>query len=353
MGRGTGNLPLEVLTGFLEKQEPKRYNPVPLLDVIEHYYADLFKTYNWGYDIKSLLGGLVNIHPYYVDEICSRKNYTLEEIWNILNVVKEKCPISYSSDNLNNALDDRFYKPLNPETARTLFEQLSDQLTVIPADDAFFADEFELANKWKGRKFLILGNGMSIVRYQKEIEDFIRKENCITIGLNYLQGLYSPDYHLFVNKKRFQKYAGTISPKSELILPSFFGRELVRSYWDKPLYYVNINTVDDANHLPVENGQHYIVSLNVAVSGILLAAQMGASKIYAAGIDGYVDENNTEIQYFYNEDDIPEDRHIASVRYEKFAKELVRINDYLLSLSVPFSIITPTSHKKYYNNKLG
>jgi len=79
---------------------------------------------------------------------------------------------------------------------------------------------------------------------------------------------------------------------------------------------------------------------------------MGASEIYAVGIDGYVNENNTEIQYFYNEDDIPEDKNIASIRYEKFSKELERINNYLLSLSIPFSIITPTSHKRYYNNKL-
>jgi 4-hydroxy 2-oxovalerate aldolase len=350
MGRGAGNLPLEVLIGFLEKQKQKKYNAVPLLDIIEHYYTELFKQYNWGYQIKSLLGGLSNIHPYYVDEIYGYKNYTLEEIWNTLAIIKKKCPISYSSDNLKTILNERFYKPLDATLVKVLVEQIRDLLTVIPASDAFTLGKFELTNKWKGRKFLIIGNGTSIIKYQKEIVNFVKKENCITIGLNFLQDLYKPDYHIFVNKKRFQKYVTSISPSSILILPSFFGKEWVHLYWEKALHYMDINIIEDVNHIPIENEQQYIVNLNVAISAILLAVQMGASKIYAVGIDGYIGENSSEIQYFYNENDIPEDKNIASIRYEKFVNELERVNNYLLSLSIPFSIITPTSHKRYYNH---
>jgi hypothetical protein len=352
MGRGTGNLPLEVLVSFLGKQNQKKYNAVPLLDVIERYYVDLFKKYNWGYQIKSLLGGISNIHPYYVDEIYNRKNYTLEEIWNTLNIIKERCPISFSSDNLQAALDEHFYRPTDSDSIKNLIEQISNELTVIPAADAFKVDKFDLIQKGAKRKFLILGNGASVVKYREKIKEFIEKENCITIGLNFLQNLYTPDYHLFVNKKRFQKYVSSISDKSELVLPSFFGKEMIRPYWDKPIHYVNVNTIGDATHIPIENESQYIVNLNVAISAILLAVQMGASAIYAVGIDGYVGDNDKEIAYFYDENDVPEDKHLASIRYERFASELERINNYLVSLSIPFLIITPTSHKKYYNNKL-
>lgn len=352
MGRGTGNLPLEVLVGFLEKQNLKSYNTVPLLDVIDRYYVELFEQFDWGYKIKSLLGGLSNIHPYYVDEIYSRKDYTVEEIWNALSIIKEQCPISFSVEKLNNTLNERFYKTLDEESVKQVVGQLNEQLFITPAADAFFSKNFSLKNKWEGRKFIIIGNGSSIVNNQEKISKFIKDENCISIGLNYLKSIYNPDYHLFVSKKRFLKYANTVSIDSELIIPSFFGKEFVQENWNRNLTYIDIHTTDGDKHLPIEDEQQYIVNLNVAISAILLAVQLGASEIYAVGIDGYVGEDDREIKYFYNEDDIPEDKNIASIRYEKFTKELERINKYLLSISIPFSIITPTSHKKYYNNKL-
>ena len=75
---------------------------------------------------------------------------------------------------------------------------------------------------------------------------------------------------------------------------------------------------------------------------------MGASEIYAVGIDGYIDEINKKMTFFYNEDDTPDNKEIASARYEMFVDELDRVNKFLQGKTIPFSILTPTSHKKYY-----
>lgn len=57
MGRGAGNLPVELLLKYL------KINNAQYLDVIKKYYIDLSKKYIWGYNYETLIGGLWNIHP--------------------------------------------------------------------------------------------------------------------------------------------------------------------------------------------------------------------------------------------------------------------------------------------------
>lgn len=352
MGRGSGNLPIEVLVGYLEKQGNSNYNTVPYLEVIERFYLDLFKKLNWGYKIQSLMGGLKNIHPYYIDDLFKRKTYTVDEIWNALDIVKEKCPISYSVDKLNEALESRFYTPLTTEKVNEACKGISDQLLIIPSADAFKVETSEIVNKFKRRKFLIIANGPSIVQHKSAIEKFISEENVVTIGINYLPEDYTPNYHIFISRKRFLKYSSSISERSTLVVPSFFGREVVAENFSGECAYFNVEMVDNCSVPPVNGVDQRLHYLNVAISAILLAYQMGASEIFAVGVDGYINEMSKQMVYFYNENDVPDDKEVASLRYEKFAEELLRINQFLQEQSVPFSIITPTSHKKYYRNIL-
>lgn len=352
MGRGSGNLPIEVLVGYLEKQGNSSYNTVPYLEVIERFYLELFKDLNWGYKIQSLMGGLKNIHPYYIDDLFKRKTYTVDEIWNALDIVKERCPISYSVEKLNEALESRFYTPLTKEKVEEACKGIGDQLKIIPAADAFSVENLEVENRHKGRKFLIIANGPSIVQHKGAIEGFMNDENVVTVGVNYLQKNYTPDYHMFVSRKRFLKYSQFVSESSTLVVPSFFGQEIVTENYGGTSVYFNLEMVEDGGVSPVNGVEQRLLNLNVAVSAILMAYQMGASEIFAVGIDGYIDEMNKRMVYFYNEDDVPDDKDVASLRYEKFAEELQRVNRFLQDQSVPFSIVTPTSHKKYYRNIL-
>jgi len=348
MGRGSGNLPVEVLIGYLEKQGKSTYNTVPYLDVIERYYLDLFKELNWGYKIQSLMGGLKNIHPYYIDDLFNRKTYTVDEIWNALDIVKEKCPISYSVDRLNEALESRFYIPLTNVKVEEAYKCIGDQLKIIPASDSFTLESFKEEGKHKGQKFLVIANGPSIEQYKDEIEHFIKEEEVVTIGVNYLQANYTPLYHMFVSRKRFFKHSQFVSERSILVVPSFFGRAIVNENYNGNCIYFNLELAENENVLPVNGVSQKLLNLNVAASAILMAFQMGASEIYAVGIDGYIEQPNKSKIYFYNEDDVPDDKDVASLRYEKFSKELDRINRFLQDKSIPFSNITPTSHKKYY-----
>jgi 4-hydroxy 2-oxovalerate aldolase len=349
MGRGSGNLPIEILLSYLQKQGHKKYNVVPYLDVIERFYLKLFQEHKWGYSLKSLLGGIKNIHPYYIDELVKLHSYTIEEIWNALDCIKENCPISYSGEKLKTTLGKRFYIPTE-EQAERIVKEIGSQIKIFPAEDAFSLDELQIKDRHKGKKFLIIANGPSILRYKDKILKYIKENDPITIGCNFLEKIFEPDYHVFVSKKRFLKYASAIGRKSKLIVPTFFGRNIVDENYKGESDYIEIRSTGDLNSKPIEGIAQKSVYLNVAVAAILAAYQMGAKEIMAVGMDGYEKEGSKEIAYFYDENDVPDEKLTASFRYEKLAQELKRVNEFLQSEGIPFSIITPTSHKKYFKN---
>jgi len=57
MGRGAGNLPLELLLKYLNKNNSK------YIELIKKYYKDYFEQNRWGYNFENLICGLENIHP--------------------------------------------------------------------------------------------------------------------------------------------------------------------------------------------------------------------------------------------------------------------------------------------------
>ena len=106
MGRGSGNLQMEVLLAYLEKTGKDKYNPLQYLKLVDTYFIDLYKDYNWGYNLQSLMGGIKNIHPYYIHHLY-KKGLSIQSMWNCLDDIKRDCPISFSAEKLNEILEQR------------------------------------------------------------------------------------------------------------------------------------------------------------------------------------------------------------------------------------------------------
>lgn len=108
MGRDSGNLPAEIITGYLNKCSEKKYNPVAYIDVIERFYLEFAKQTPWGYKIQSLIGGLKDIHPSYVQGLFDKKSFTINEIWEAAEIIKQYAPISFNTDKMNAILSGKF-----------------------------------------------------------------------------------------------------------------------------------------------------------------------------------------------------------------------------------------------------
>lgn len=344
MGRGSGNLPIEILTGYLEKTGVKKYNPVAYIDVIDRYFANENKKTPWGYRIQSLIGGLKNIHPYYVDGLYKKHLYTINEVWNAAELVKKNCPISFNEKEMNTILSDKF---VNYDDIKIV-----NKIPISPSKDAFEQGKPEFLNKHEGRNFLILANGSSIVEQRDKILKFINDKECVVIGTNFLNKLYTPDYHCFVNRMRFIKYADSVDSSSVLLVPSFAGKDIVEQNSENKCMYFDADLTEDFDSPVFAGDKHSYLGLNVAVSAIYCALQMGAKEVYAAGMDG-LGKNADSIEYFYKEADTEEDKKTLIRAYETLSEDLERIDLFMQKKSIPFSIITPTSHTKYFKNMIG
>lgn len=351
MGRGSGNLPIEVLLSYLNKMGQSQYNVVPYLDVIERFYLNFTKDFQWGYSLKSLFGGIKNIHPYYIGELFKLGYYTADEIWNLLDHIKKSCPISFSGNELNNALAERGYAPTAMQ-AKEAVERVEKENKIFFSSDSFHLERLAIKDRHKDKSFIIIANGPSIDKYRQPIKQLIKEKNLISIGCNDLKNNYETDYHLFVNRKKFLRGLSAIGKKSALILPGFFGKELLKGNYDGAVEYIEIISSNDLASSPIDGLRQQQVYLNVAVTAILTAFQMGAKEIMVVGMDGYENENREDALHFYNADGQPDDKTVASIRYKELALELERISNFLNENGVSFSIITPTSHKKYYKNIL-
>lgn len=78
---------------------------------------------------------------------------------------------------------------------------------------------------------------------------------------------------------------------------------------------------------------------------------MGAKEIFTVGLDGF-GENAEKLEFFYKEDDVYDNKSELMKAYEEFTVNLDIVNKFLENESIPFSIITKTSHDKYYSDIL-
>lgn len=107
MGRGSGNLPMELFMGYLQKSGEKGYSPVPYLNIIDRYVGKLHNDIKWGYSVGGLIGGLMDIHPHYVHKLLRDGKYPVQKVWNLSSVIKEQCPVSFSAEKLHNVFEKR------------------------------------------------------------------------------------------------------------------------------------------------------------------------------------------------------------------------------------------------------
>jgi len=64
MGRGSGNLPTEIILSYLAVKGNQKYNIIPVLDCIDRYFIDIMRDTPWGYQLPYMISGIFRCHPY-------------------------------------------------------------------------------------------------------------------------------------------------------------------------------------------------------------------------------------------------------------------------------------------------
>lgn len=340
MGRGAGNLPLEVVLSYINHHENGYVNMIPLLELIEDEFIKLRENLKWGYNLEYVLSGILKCHPNYASKLI-KDNRSMKEIWPILTEIGKQNPVAFDQKTLDEAISKSGSRALESPGSKTVdFSLITTKHVKLELP--------KYINRHKGRDFLVLAQGPSLKKNIEGIKKFAKEKNLIILGANYLGGLIEPNYHAFCDFKRFSSYINHIHPSSKLLLGSYFSEEVIKKYTN--LDFELIPYVDNpTSKFDISNG---VIQTNAGTVSILLIAVaivMGARKIYVAGLDGYkkIDGNAT---HFYDEKHkVPVNKELNSL-HNICENYLDQIKQYQLNHNLePFEIITPTSYSRHYN----
>jgi len=347
MGRGAGNLPIEILLSYLEKTSAKNiYNTLPVLDIIDRYMLDLHKDLKWGYDLPYMLSGMFEVHPYYSKTMVDYREYSIEDILRTLETVKEMKPVGFKKPILDSIIQSGFVGiPISQKDSKSDFDS-------IPVQDLSEFGQVPYLDRHSGRDFLVLANGPSLKEEKEQIEKFIEKYNPVVIGANYLGGLFVPHYHAFGNKKRFIDYVDTVDAGSNILISNIFSDEFVKKYTDRKYEFIQ--------HLPqlstdfnISNGVIMTNCRTISILSVAMAIIMGTERTFIAGMDGYkqVDSFMRNSVHFYKESDETEDFEMLMEKHNWNERLLKQIDNYLVSNNKEsLYVLTHTSHKAFYKS---
>jgi len=340
IGRGAGNLPTEVLIAYMNVQGNNKYNIIPVLNCVDRYFVDIMKNTPWGYQLPYMISGIFKCHPYYASELVKRKEYSIEDIWKALEIIDEMAPVGFHRPIMENLINRGVMGSLGRKNVFA-HETQSEELPRKEIQPVSYLD------RHSGKDFLILANGPTLKEYQGKIQAFIEKYDPMILGANYLSGLFEPHYHAFNNKKRFAMYIDTVSPKSKLLIGENINPEMISEYVNRVyeiLYFDNVLDDFDINYGRIKASCR---TISVLLLGVAIV--MGAKRIFAAGMDGYLGKNSIISGLFYDESLEPEDYDLIVERHKWNERFLGQIDQYVRDRGREgIHIITPTSHQGFY-----
>lgn len=340
IGRGAGNLPTEILISYMiANNYVEHLNNIPVLNIIDTYFLSLMAKNPWGYRLQYMISGIFDSHPSYSMNMIKKREYSMEDIWQVLELVNKIRPTGFDQKILDKIIRNGIVGSVTPVSTHKSIVDGVDNNTSVP-----------YVNRHKGRDFLILANGPTLKEKRDEIQAFIDKYNPIVMGANYLSDLFEPDYHAFVNKNRFKMYANMISAKSKVLIGENITSEMVREYLAKDYEYLCF--VDSVNNpFGIVNGRIQTSCRTISVLLMGVAVVMGAKRIFSAGMDGYIVTKELGKYLFYDEvfDTVDMDIKLEIHRWnEHFMKQ---IDEYIKSIGGEgIHIITPTSYKSFYKS---
>ena len=341
MGRGSGNLPIEGLIAYLQMQSKDRYNVVPILSIIDKYFVEMHKETPWGYQLPYMLSGMFKCHPNYAQDLVKRQEYTIEDIWKVMEVIEEIKPVGFDRSIIDSLIEKGVIGGLNGRvltpSSQTAKESRKANHIQVP-----------YVGRHIGRDFLVLANGPSLTTYKTQVDAFIKKYDPIVLGANYLADMFVPDYHAFNNKKRFTMYVETVNPNSKLLVGENIPDEMISEYIKRdyePLFFRDSLDAD----FDIVNGRIQSNCRTISILLLGVAIVMGANRVFAAGMDGYLGKDHIKNTLFYDEKVEPFEEELLVERHNWNERYLNQINQYLQKNGKEgVHILTPTCHQTFY-----
>ena len=264
MGRGPGNVRTEYLAIELCRLGLTKIDVNPLVNLVSRDFTALRRQHDWGTSLYYFLSAKYGIHPSYVMELTEDGRYSPNEIVAILGNLHEHGVRQFDRRHLDETISGRTF------TSNGTFDPSS----------------------WcKAKNVLIIGPGDEIRKKKTELESFIKHNRPIVLGL----GAHSAiDPQLFDAVAVCHPERLMLDAKSIELLscPVFAPAKLLVELG------INVKSLRDVG-IAVQSSTFGFAATGVIIPRLLsasyalaLAAAGGARKIFVAGFDGYVTDDD-------------------------------------------------------------
>ena len=189
MGRGAGNLNTELITHFINRNIEKRYDLIPLLELIDDVILPIYKYMPWGFSEPYYLSAIMGVHPNHAAYLLDKQSVGMTKISEIL----DKLP------------DESKHLFIKKDIESLYHTEMSHH-----AEDSAAIDE--LSAKVNDREVLVIAPGGSIRSHSKEILGYVQSIKPFVMSLNFIPREISPDLVFVSNRKRFKQMEQGVIP---------------------------------------------------------------------------------------------------------------------------------------------
>lgn len=299
MGRGAGNLNIELFAAYLNQNHQKNYNIEPILEIFDECLKPIFASHFWGYSLPFYLSSIHNCHPNYASFFSEKNTLSVKSMHELLGMISDEDRISFSKEKAA-----KYYADYQKNYV----------------DDGFAVEK--LSRELAGKCVLILAPGNTLVSRQKEIELFIQKNNPVVIGVSDVFDAYAYDYLFVSNEKRFVEAEFT-NVRNLIVTSNIRNRKNDSCCVNYSSYLSDVELVADNSTLMLLN--------------LLIAT--GVEQVAVAGFDGF--STNPEKNYFKKNLSMGSSSDFKMIRNREVTKALRRLSE-----KIKLDFITPSLYSE-------
>lgn len=179
MGRGAGNLNIELFARYLNENYHKTYNIEPILEVFDECLKPIFIRNFWGYSLPFYLSSIHNCHPDYANFFAEKNTLSVKSMHELLSLISDVDKNSFSVK----------------KATRYYMQYQQNFIDDRPALD-------EIRSQVEKKIVLVLAPGRSIKDYAHDIRAFISDNQPVIFGINRASEEFQYDYLFIANEKR-------------------------------------------------------------------------------------------------------------------------------------------------------
>lgn len=301
MGRGAGNLNIELFADYMNQNYGTSYSITPMLEIMDEYLSDFYKTQFWGYSLPLYLSAIHGCHPNYAIYLAEKNKLTEKAFDELLRDISQEDKLIFNKEKA-----EYYY--------RKYMENYIDDSLAVKRLSALVRD----------KKVILLAPGRNLHIYNEKISGEIDSDTVI-FSVNFYNDKYKPSYVFTGSIRRFEKLIKETNA-SIIATSNIPDCRLAQ-------FVVNFSSYTGGDSKIFDDSG--LMALRLLIS-------IGVKSVYIAGMDGY---DETGYKNYYEDGFESYRNESITGRNQVVLKELENIKKHL-----NMHFITPTVYG--LNNKI-